>query len=552
MIKAILSLFAGMLASTAFAAAKTTGIVTYGPYVIPVRPGIYVNSFPGTDLAEQVANAVAALPHSSGIIKIGSGTYPVTSGSIVIPSNITVVCDAGSTTVIQVGSSTFDMPLISVTNASNFGLQDCILDGNRSVNTNSFSLIQVTGSSYGVFSGNTVRNSYANGMYLSGGNTQIDITDNEFYRNGPPLTGGAVGVGLNSGYSGGTANTYFRIERNKVHDNSIGIEIQPSATKTSATTNFDISENQIYSNANDGLVIYSVGLSGGAISNLTVRNNLSYCNGWPANGINFSPNCTPGFLQSGATVSSSGVGIDLNSPSITASAVTGNTTHDNYYEGIDVVLVTQSTVNTNGVVVTWVACPPTTTIGCDPFDTSWLAKQGININGVNYLISSVSSTTQLTLTSSASTQTNVSMFGAGSGHNTMTGNTAYENGHGNNPNSGHGFGDISLGDTWSNNIAYNNGGAGFLDQLASGVSHTGDTAYNNDKGGAFAAGFVCYSCLNFTYTNLTAYDSSVPKKQSYGLTLDSKTNNTQCSSINMPLGGPPLQNQGTTNGACVP
>jgi hypothetical protein len=130
----------------------------------------------------------------------------------------------------------------------------------------------------------------------------------------------------------------------------------------------------------------------------------------------------------------------------------------------------------------------------------------------------------------------------------MTGNTSYNNGSGNGISSGHGFGDVGAnGDIWINNVAYNNSGVGFIDQISSSVSHTGDTAYNNDNNGGFSTGFLCQGCLNATYTNLTAYDSRAAKKQTYGLVLDSQANNARISSINMPQGGTPILDQGAND-----
>jgi parallel beta-helix repeat protein len=536
MIKIILLVTGLVFATTAGSQAKTTVLVPYGDYmiVVPSKPGIYANAFAGSDLAEQIKTAIAALPNSSGIVKVASGTYSITSGSIVIPSNITVVCDPG--VVIEVGDSIRDMALVSMTNATNFALENCIVDGNRLTGTKSLGLIQMTDSSHGTLSGNVIRNSYGNGLYLWGGNTQIKITNNDIYNNGPTLDSGQAGLGIGSGSPGAAANTYISIGQNKVHDNWIGIEIQPSLT---ATTNFDISNNEIYSNANDGLLVFSVNMNGGPISNFTIASNQSYCNGWPANGVNFSPNCTPGFLQHGSVVSSSGVGIDLNSASFGQSTITGNSTHDNFYEGIDVTPLTITQVNTNGTVVT--------AVSGDPFITSWKPNQAVIINGAHYLIASISGTTQMTLTTSAGAQNMAPFLGVGNGQNTLSGNTSYNNGSGNNIASGHGFGDIANGDIWVNNVAYNNSGVGFIDQLSSNVSHTGDTAYNNDNNGGFSTGFLCQGCLNATYTNLTAYDSRAAKKQVYGLVLDSQANNARIRTINMPQGGPPILDQGTND-----
>jgi len=536
MIKIILLVTGLIFATTAGSQAKTTVLVPYGDYmiVVPSKPGIYANAFAGSDLAEQIKTAIAALPNSSGIVKVASGTYSITSGSIVIPSNITVVCDSG--VVIEVGDSIRDMALVSITNATNFALENCIVDGNRLTPTKSLGLIQLTDSSHGTLSGNVIRNSYGNGLYLSGGNTQIKITNNDIYNNGPTLDSGQAGLGIGSGSTGAAGNTYISIDQNKVHDNWIGIEIQPSLT---ATTNFDISNNEIYSNANDGLLVFSVSMNGGPISNFMIASNQSYCNGWPANGVNFSPNCTPGFLQHGSVVSSSGVGIDLNSASFGQSTITGNRTHDNFYEGIDVTPLTITQVNTNGTVVT--------AVSGDPFITSWKPNQAVIINGAHYLIASISGTTQMTLTTSAGTQNMAPFLGVGNGQNTLSGNTSYNNGSGNNIASGHGFGDIANGDIWTNNVAYNNNGVGFIDQLSSNVSHTGDTAYNNDNNGGFSTGFLCQGCLNATYTNLTAYDSRAAKKQVYGLVLDSQADNARISTINMPQGGPPILDQGTND-----
>jgi len=183
-------------------------------------------------LAEKIKAAISALPNSSGIVKIASGTYSVTSGSIVIPSNVTVVCDPGLSTVIEIGSSTFDIPLISITNATNFALKNCIIDGNRSADTNLFSMIQVSGSSYGTFSGNVIRNSYGNGMFLSAETLksvlqQRTIQERPATLPRPPLCTQKNEAGGHRLRRPGSANTFIRIDGNKVHDNNTELKFNP-------------------------------------------------------------------------------------------------------------------------------------------------------------------------------------------------------------------------------------------------------------------------------------------------------------------------------------
>jgi hypothetical protein len=278
---------------------------------------------------------------------------------------------------------------------------------------------------------------------------------------------------------------------------------------------FDVDEsgNKVFSNANDGFLVYSTSSSGGPIVGIRRVKNESYCNGWPANGKGFSTNCTPGFLQVGPAASSSGAGFDDNSPLIDRSLLDSNRSHDNFYEGFDITPQIIGVVTTAGTAVT--------EISGSPFLTTWQAGQAVSINGVNYLVSSVTSGTSLTLRNSAGTQIGVPFDGPAFAHENVTGNLAYNNGRGNSSNSGAGFATIACFVSLADNIAIGNNYAGFVDNTSCYATHTGDASYNNNLGGGVNAEFACLDCLDPSYFNVISMGSD------YGVLWTPKTSNAK-------------------------
>ena len=240
-----------------------------------------------------------------------------------------------------------------VNRQNHFKISGCVVDGNRSANTNRFDLIQIVGSSDGVISGNHLQNGQSRMIHVEGGCQHIQIVGNEINHFGKPLPASTGNEGIALSPTAGQAGiSHVTISRNRVHDGNLGIAIYPSTASADPVFDVDVIGNRVFSNANDGFLVYSTSSSGGPIIGIRRVKNESYCNGWPASGKGFSTNCTPGFLQTGPTASSSGAGFDDNSPLIERSLLDSNRSHDNFYEGFDITPQIIGVVNTDGSAVT--------------------------------------------------------------------------------------------------------------------------------------------------------------------------------------------------------
>lgn len=458
-----------------------------------------------------LAAAVAEVP-SGSTVWLAAGTYPV-SATINLSSGLDLECSPNNRTILR-ASSSLNAPMFVARGRNHFKISGCVLDGNRSTNMNQFDLIQIADSSHGVISGNHLQNGQSRMIHVEGGSRHIQIVKNEIDHFGQPLPAsiGSEGIAL-AAAAGQPGISDVTISHNRVHDGNLGIAVYPSTISADAVFDVDESGNRVFSNANDGFLVYSTSSSGGPIVGIRRVKNESYCNGWPANGKGFSTNCTPGFLQTGPMASSSGVGFDDNSPLIDGSLLDRNWSHDNFYEGFDITPQIIAVVDTAGPVVT-------ETSG-SPFLTTWQAGQAVSINGVSYLVSSVASGTSLTLRNSAGTQIGVPFDGPAFAHEDVIGNVAYNNGRGNTSNSGAGFATIACFVNLANNIAIGNNYAGFVDNTSCYVTHTGDASYSNDLGRGVNAEFACLDCLNPSYSNITSIGSN------YGVLWTPKTSNAK-------------------------
>lgn len=468
----------------------------------------------GSTVDAWIAAAVADLGSGGGTVQIASGNYTV-GGTIAAASNVNIECDHGHTSVL-LATPSLNAPLYLASSVTSFRLGFCVLDGNRNFNSNSNTIAQVTGSSGGKIVDNKIRNTLGNALYMVAGVTFLDIIDNEIYNFGPSLP--AQAVGINAGAQPGNPISHIRIRGNDVHDGSIGIDIQASITLSSAEEDWEISDNRIHGNANDGISVFSTTLSHGPQIGFRVINNETYCNGWPANGTGFSSNCTPGLLQTGGTASSSGVGIDFNSPVQEQGIISLNRSHDNYFEGIDVGGFVISTVNVSGTAVS--------VVGGDPANTAWKLNQAVRINGNQFLISSCSSTSSCTLTTSAGPLSNAQMVGnANRSRTTISNNQVYNNGRGNGNTSGSGGADIfGYGDVWSGNLSYLNNALGFDDFGSVLTTHIGDTAISNGQStGGFHDGILCQACLFPKWISIQADDPLPVPQQGNGGHFDPQT-----------------------------
>jgi hypothetical protein len=468
-----------------------------------------------------LSEAVAALP-SGGTLRISAGTYTIPA-TLNMVSNLDIECSPNNSTILQASTALSD-PVVQANGINHFRIAGCVIDGNRGVNTNQVKLVHIIGSSYGDVTDNHIQNANTRCVYVTNGSSYIRVRNNEISNCGQPLpaTNGNEGVAV--GIDGaGDSVSHVDVALNTIHDTSMGIGIYNGTTN--ALFDINVTGNRVYAVSNDGILAFSIG-PGAPIQNVRVENNEVYCTGWPANGTGFSPNCTPGLFQTGSTVSSGGVGINMNSPLLDRPIVMGNSSHDNFYEGIDMVAQTITTVSTSGTTVTWVSG--------DPFSTTWVAGQALRINGVNYpLVSVAGANTTLTLGSSAGTQSNVPFTGIGYMRGTIVGNTTYNNGMGNVGVSGSGFSDSAYGNSWSGNVAYNNQAYGFIDQLSVDVTHNGDKAYNNDQRSG-ATGFISQDTLRGTWLSITADDSQAVPTQISDFVFSglSKDNYVESASIN--------------------
>jgi len=457
----------------------------------------------GSSVDQWIAAANTALG-SGGTIRLASGAYTI-AGTINAASNVSLECDPSHNSILTVTAS-FNGTAYAASGITNFGMKNCVIDGNRSLNANSNGLIVITNSTVGVIQNNYIRNSLGNGIYLPNGDSQIDIVGNQVYNLGPLLPSQTVAI--NIGGSGGNPVSHLRIKSNWVHDCSLGIYVQPNVGSANVEEDIEISGNQVSSCANDGIAIFSANHSGGPIRGVRTINNETYCHGWPASGIGFNTRCTPGLLQTGSIASSSGVGIDYNSSLQEQGIIANNRSHDNYFEGIDVEDAIVSTVSTVGTAMSWVSN--------DLFLTSWKLNQSIRLGANTFHISSCSSTTSCTLTTSAGTHGSLQLAASGmNSRTTISGNVLSRNGVGNGTTSGHGAADIfGYMDTWSNNISNLNNAVGFIDTDSILTTHTGDMAISNGQStGGFHDGFLCEGCLYPKWSNIQGDDPTTNPQQ---------------------------------------
>lgn len=486
--------------------------------------------------------ALAALP-SGGTLRVGAGTYTISATTSFV-SNLDIECSPNNQSIFQ-ASAGLNSVMFLANGVNNVRVSGCVFDGNKGSNSNQFALFELQAVNRADIIGNHFQNNKSRLLWVEHGNTNIRIDRNEFDHYGQPLPASIGNEGIVvAPASSGTGNSAVQISNNFVHDGNLGITSYSSSNTANISQDIEISGNFVFSNANDGILLYSPNQSGAIQRNYRFINNWSYCNGWPANGTGFSSNCTAGFLQNGSTASSSGVGINLGSPLMDQPQLIGNRTHDNFYEGIDVVAQTATLVNCAGsTTVTYVSG--------DPFNTAWKANQGVKINGTFYNIASVAgATSTLTLTGTCANGSSLGFTGIGYSRATVVGNYAWNNGHGNSSNSGHGFADSGYGDTWSGNVSYNNNALGFIDSLSAFVTHTGDKAYNNEVGGGSSNAFVCQQCLNPSYVNVSADDSNAVQVQTIGVTISGGTNNAYVCSPSLGGGGTSISDSGTNTTFC--
>jgi hypothetical protein len=452
-----------------------------------------------------------------GKLVVPVGTTQISS-TLTIPSNCHVTGAGKGQTIIQASSTFPGGELIVIpTGASNVTIDDLAADGNRSVNSAGIWCISLDGASGVDLKGVTASNCLNQGVRLIGNNAHVHIEDSEIFNNGSAAASSQSGGGISvQYYTGlGTASDVL-ISHNKIHDNNTGILVSGSGVVGQDVNGVTISENHIYSNANDAVSIGASNVAGGNINGLVVTGNEINCNGWPPSGAGFSVSCTPGFQQNGASQSQGGVGVDLIQQglgTINRPIVSLNNIHDNVFEGIAPTTNITPIVSTSGTAVSWVSGPH--------FNVNLKAYQPVIINGTNYFLSSVGSTTSATLTTSAGTQTSVTSNFPGYMGGTFTGNTIVNSGNGNMGFGGVGpciYNAFSDSNVFTGNVGVGCWLEGFEDFYSSFTIHNGDKAYSNGVGGAAlrTSGFNNFFGLSNSYADIGTWDVTSSPSQTVG------------------------------------
>jgi hypothetical protein len=451
----------------------------------------------------------------------------LTATSNISSSNCTLEGAGKNVSTIQ-ASATLNAVVLQIGSVSHIKILNIGIDGNRSdnggANTNIFDCFDLSANTSDVLiSGIRETNCRGDGTFIFNGASHITIENSEFDHIGVfGATSDSYAINIFS--NGGPGIFDVRIGPNNIfHDNWMGIQVTTAANGVSGLAVFD---NTIYSNASDAINILGQN-SAGVIMAPRFENNEIYCNGWPANGSGFSPNCTPGFLQTGSVTSGGGVGIDLLSNSdqrVVHPIISGNHIHDGTFEGVALTSNFNTVVNTSGTSVTWVS-------GVQ-FNTNWKAGQTLFLGPLTnstafYKIASVSSATSLTLASSAGTQTGIALLGPTFMWATITGNEFLGDGYGSGGPGPGLYNQFTDGNVFGQNIYKNGSNAGLVSFGGSFNSINGDHAYSNCRVSCpFAAGFTVLGGLGNSYSGIVTDDPVASPTQTIGVWIDANSTNT--------------------------
>lgn len=452
-----------------------------------------------------LAAALAAVP-SGGTVRIAAGTYAISS-QIAPVSSIDIECSPNNLTVLQASSSFSNSNGLFYANGiSYFKMHGCVVDGNKGSNSNQFPLISLNGCSHCEIGSNHLQNNQTRALSIYG-STDIRVIHNEIDHYGQ--AGATINnEGVEIAGTSSTGNAHIYVADNFIHDGDIGIGVYPAnPTTTAPTLDVDISHNRILAEAQTGILLYSTSAAGSTMSGRIV-NNEADCTGTSSGpGTWNSTACPVGYLQ-GTGTTLDGVGINLNSALMDRWEISGNQTYYNWREGLDNTSYIAPKVNTQNASSGGCSADCVIWSSGDTFYTGWKSGTPILINGTLQFVSSVQSSTLLTIQGAPGTLTGVSTQMPVSSRTTLVGNISCFNGNGNTSYTiGHGFADVSLNSSYSNNRACNNRATGFI-STSFGVSHTGDYAIANSQGSAGStSGFYDLGGYD-TYTNVLTDDLS--------------------------------------------
>ncbi len=482
-------------------------------------------SFTGTGV--QAAITAACTGNVPGkVVLPAQAITGIASRLLVTSSNCTIEGEGKNVSVLQASSGYSGGGMLATgDNLSHLRFVGFGVDGNRANNSNVFDCMDISGTDI-VMDGVRASNCQNQGLLISGGSGNWKILKSEFDHDGSNIAiEGTGGIRINPG--GAVSISAIQIgPGNSVHDNNTGIAVLPPSSQSNQTNDVSVFENEIYSNASDGIVVTANLPTGGAIVGFSARGNTIWCNGWTGEPF---PGCTPGFLQTrSAGQSSSGVGIDiiqLGSGLMLRPIIQRNNIHDNTYEAVALTSYCWSTVSTSGRRVTQTG-PSGFTKGTCRFNMSWKAGEQVIINNAAYLVDSVLSSTSLMLQSSAPSQVGVGFAGNASMHAIVSDNQAFRDGSGN-------VGPCFF-DSWTSDVKFSNNvgkGCNLEGYLAGGsdISFGNDEAISNGKSGIAGrtSGFNLPGCFACSLVGVTADDQSSSPTQTVGVLLSPTRSNTR-------------------------
>jgi hypothetical protein len=486
-----------------------------------------------------------------GTLILPNGTVTI-KAELLIPANCTILGQGSARSVIEASPELIspDMAIQSVSNVILRGLQ---INGNRRSNPANVDCVDVVNAKNVVLDSVAIVDCNHDGILITGSSSQITVRDSDIANCGPMkadvLGQAAILVGM---LFPGSAVSGVTLKGNTIHDSITGFSITNTDKPGLDMTDFTVSGNRIYSNANDGILITTPHMTGGNITHVLIEKNEIYCNGWPANGTEFSPKCTPGLQQKGSIQSQGGVGVDLiqsGSARVVRPTVDGNTIHDNVFEGVAPTTTgdaeTMPIVNIAGKTVTWIS---------GPVQFNYLsAGQYVMIGGKIYGIASVTNPKSFNLQVSLGTLVGVSIAIPAYMGAIIRNNTVSDSGNGSRVVGPCFYNQLADGNAYSGNTATRCALGGYENFVSNFLSYNGDKAYSNGKSKipGHDAGFAASGSYGTSYVGISTGDVSNSPTQTYGVLLSATVAKTSIQSQALSATVPVRDDSGTAtlNGA---